>query len=567
MRLEMKKLLLMLATCALSFGASADIVLRQSTASQAVQIGPFVDSTGAVLSGLTISNTDVRLSKNGADIVAKNSGGCTYDESGMYTCTFDATDSSATGRLQVTVVETGALPVYHEFQVATAAVFDACCGSSGAPLTATDVWGAAARTLTAATNITSTGAAVPITSSRVDVSVGAYQSGLAPLQPTVAGRTLDVTTTGGAGIDWANVESPTTSLTLSGTTVGTATALTNLPTIPTAWITANGVATDAIGAAELAADAGTEIGTATWASTTRLLTAGTNIVLAKGTGITGFNDIAATDVWAAGTRTLTAGTNINGSTFTSIPWNASWDAEVQSEANDALTANFLDRIFAADYDPATKPGVSTALFNELIESDAGVSRFTANALEQGPAGGGGGTADWTADERTAIRSILGVPGSGTTPADPTVGILDTTRDLVADVPTNAELATALNGLNDLSSAEDQTAATAALNAYDGPTNTELAAALATADDATLAAIAALNNLSLTQVRSMVVEDQGTTVGLGCVNAVALAVLAGRASVSGSTVTYRDPSNNEIRAVVTHDSTGNRSSASITCPSY
>ena len=563
----MKKVLLLLATCALSFGATADIILREDTASQTVQLGPFVDSTGAVLSGLTISNTDVRISKNGADIVAKNSGGCTYDESGMYTCTFDATDSDTSGRLQVTVVETGALPVYHEFQVATTAVFDACCGSSGAPLTATDVWAAGTRTLTAATNITSSGAAVPITSSRVDVSVGAYQSGLAPLQPTVAGRTLDVTTTGAAGIDWANVEAPTTSLTLSGTTIGTATALTNLPTIPSNWITAAGIAPDAIGGSEIAADAGTEIGTATWASTTRLLTAGTNIVLAKGTGVTGFNDILATDVWAAATRTLTAGTNINGSTFTSIPWNASWDTEVQSEANDALTANFLDRIFAADYDPASKPGVSTALFNELIESNAGVSRFTAAALAQAPAGGGGGGTDWTVDERTAIRSILGVPGSGTTPADPTVGILDTTRDLVADVPTNAELATALNGLNDLSSAEAQTAATAALNAYDGPTNTELAAALATADDATLAAIAALNNLSLTQIRSMVVEDQGTTVGLGCVNAVALAVLAGRASVSGSTVTYRDPSNNEIRAVVTHDNTGNRSSASITCPSY
>lgn len=43
------------------------------------------------------------------------------------------------------------------------------------------------------------------------------------LRPTVSGRTLDVTTTGGAGIDWANVESPTTTVTLSGTTVKTAT--------------------------------------------------------------------------------------------------------------------------------------------------------------------------------------------------------------------------------------------------------------------------------------------------------------------------------------------------------
>lgn len=43
-----------------------------------------------------------------------------------------------------------------------------------------------------------------------------------------------------------------------------------------------------------------------WGTSTRILTAGTNIALAKGTGVTGFNDIAAADVWASATRTLTA---------------------------------------------------------------------------------------------------------------------------------------------------------------------------------------------------------------------------------------------------------------------
>lgn len=42
-----------------------------------------------------------------------------------------------------------------------------------------------------------------------------------------------------------------------------------------------------------------------WEYATRVLTAGTNIALAKGTGVTGFNDIAAADVWAVGTRALT----------------------------------------------------------------------------------------------------------------------------------------------------------------------------------------------------------------------------------------------------------------------
>lgn len=42
------------------------------------------------------------------------------------------------------------------------------------------------------------------------------------LRPTTAGRTLDVSATGEAGIDWANIGAPTTSQNLSGTTISTA---------------------------------------------------------------------------------------------------------------------------------------------------------------------------------------------------------------------------------------------------------------------------------------------------------------------------------------------------------
>lgn len=42
------------------------------------------------------------------------------------------------------------------------------------------------------------------------------------LAPTTAGRTLDVSAGGEAGIDWSNVGSPTTTLNLSGTTIGVA---------------------------------------------------------------------------------------------------------------------------------------------------------------------------------------------------------------------------------------------------------------------------------------------------------------------------------------------------------
>lgn len=42
-----------------------------------------------------------------------------------------------------------------------------------------------------------------------------------PLIPTTAGRTLDVSATGEAGLDWANIGSPTTTVAFTGTTIAT----------------------------------------------------------------------------------------------------------------------------------------------------------------------------------------------------------------------------------------------------------------------------------------------------------------------------------------------------------
>ena len=69
---------------------------------------------------------------------------------------------------------------------------------------------------------------------------------------------------------------------------------------------------------------------------------------------------------------------------------ATWKTSINTEVDTALADIHLDHLLAVDYDPASKPGTATALLNELIENDGGVSRFTANALEQAPSGGGGG---------------------------------------------------------------------------------------------------------------------------------------------------------------------------------
>ena len=73
---------------------------------------------------------------------------------------------------------------------------------------------------------------------------------------------------------------------------------------------------------------------------------------------TGFSTHSAADVWSVATRVLTAGTNVNGSTFTAIPWNAAWDAEVQSEVQDALDAAVAE---PGQGTPAANASISTKI--------------------------------------------------------------------------------------------------------------------------------------------------------------------------------------------------------------
>lgn len=72
-------------------------------------------------------------------------------------------------------------------------------------------------------------------------------------------------------------------------------------------------------------------------------------------------------------------------------------AQVNAEVDSAIETYHLDHLLATDYDPANKPGVATALLNEMVENDGGVSRYTANALEQAPTGGSAPTASEIAD--------------------------------------------------------------------------------------------------------------------------------------------------------------------------
>lgn len=200
--------------------------LRQSTASQEISLGQFLDSTDGNTEedGLTIASTDIKLRKGGATILtSKNSGGATNISNGVYHATLDATDTNTLGILEVYVHVTGALATKSTYMILPATSYDALVVNG---------------------------------LNNFDAS-----------NDTVANVTLVSTTTTNTdmrGTDGANTTTPPT-------------------------------------AAQI------------WAEPTRVLTAGTNIALAKGVGVTGFNDLSFSDMW---TGTLTESYAADGAAMT-----------------------------------------------------------------------------------------------------------------------------------------------------------------------------------------------------------------------------------------------------------
>lgn len=222
------------------------LVLRQSTAVD-VLIGPFVDSTDGDTeeTALTIANTDVKLSKNGQTLAAKNDATtCAHDANGMYNCELDATDTNTVGTLVLFVHVSGALAARHEFQVIEEAVYD------------------------------------------ITYAASAY----GPVQADVAGRQLAINAS--SQVD-ANVQAISDD----------ATAATNMESF------------------------------------------------FDGTGYAGTNNVIPTVTTLTGHTPQTgdsfARIGANGAGLSAVPWNASWDAEVESEVNDALVALGLDHLVGA----------------------------------------------------------------------------------------------------------------------------------------------------------------------------------------------------------------------------
>lgn len=231
-----------------------------------------------------------------------------------------------------------------------------------------------------------------------------------------------------------------------------------------------------------------------------------------------------------------------------VTWNASAAAQIQSEANDALVANHLDHLLAATYDPASKPGASDALLNELIESDGGVSRYTANALEQAPTGGSAPSAADIADAvwEEALTDHNGTPGS----TAEALGAAGSAGDPWATtLPGSYSSGQAGKIIGDNLNATIGSRATQT-SVDDLPTNAELASALSTI----AAAIDDIPDALLDQVDG--VETDLTVRGA---LRLTLAALAGKLSgANTSTTTIRNVGDTKDRIIATTDATGRTS---------
>lgn len=178
------------------------IYLKQSTASQEVALGYFVDSTdgNTEKTALTIANTDIRLHKAGATTLANPSAGATHISNGIYYWVADATDSNTLGPMVVYCHPTGALAVRVECCVLAANVYDSLIGGGDLLDVSTAQWLGSAPSA--------------LISGRVDVSLGAIGSSTTALTAFKSAVQGNVIGTIGSG-------STTTSLVTSSVTPAT----------------------------------------------------------------------------------------------------------------------------------------------------------------------------------------------------------------------------------------------------------------------------------------------------------------------------------------------------------
>jgi phosphohistidine swiveling domain-containing protein len=384
---------------------------------------------------LAITNAvvgDFRLAKNGT--VATLSGATvTHDANGYYLIALTTGNTDTTGRLVLTSGNAAHSMASHHWSVLPASVFDAiytnATNSTGGLVTATGSITALAGAIATTTNITQasgvtlaatthTGATIPTVTSVTNGVIVTTNNDKTGYTATVSDKTGFKLASDGL----AQVTSWTVAITgnITGNMTGSVGSISGV-TFPTYF-------------GSLGINSSGHISRVVLVDTTT-----TN------TDMRGTDGAALASSWTA-TRAgyldgVLIAANYNQRTV-SVTGSNHVAADIhESQANsihettfdtDAMSARVIASDAATEIANSVAATQALARLDSMIESDgAGQFRFDTIALSMAPAGGGGGGTDWTANERTAIRSILGIPTSGTTPTDPTEGILDQIRDQTA----------------------------------------------------------------------------------------------------------------------------------------
>ena len=331
--------------------------LKQSTASQEVMLGPFLDDTdGATAETMSLANTDIKISKAGADFANKNSGGGTDKTNGFKLITLDATDTATVGELVISCKMSGALPVFKFCWVLEEAIYDAIYAPS------------ATLAASVASILEDTGTTIPATIATVDTVVDAVK---------VVTDAISSNGSGLSAVPWnsswdAEVQSE----------VADALVAIGLDHLVSASVAGSDVVDNSI-VAKLVSKESTadwddfvnttdslqalrDRGDASWTtggggsapSAAAIADAVWDEATSGHTSSGTFGEQVKTDIDAILLDTAEIGSA--GAGLTAVPWNAAWDAEVQSECTDALNA----------YDPPTKAEMDAMWTTAATESYA-----------------------------------------------------------------------------------------------------------------------------------------------------------------------------------------------------
>lgn len=401
------------------------MILKQSTA-VILKMGPFVDSTDGVTAetGLTIAQADIQISKNGAAFAQTSDAAptTTHDADGWYPIPLTTTDTGTLGHITIQVTMAGALPVWRDYEVVPANVYDSWV--AGTDLLQTDLQEVdgsapnAANLSTACGNYSATrglaGTALPAAAADAAGGLPISDAGgldLDTMDSNVAAVLVDTGTTlpgvlgtpAGADLatDIAAVKTDTAAILVdTGTTLethltdikGAGWVDENLTTIDAnvdAVLVDTGTTIPGVLGTPAGADLATDIAAVKTDTAAVLVDTGTTIPATLGTPAD--TDLA-TDIANVQTDT-TAILEDTGTTLPAAIAALPDAAAINAEVDTALTDIHLDHLFAAAFNAAAKPGDANAFLNSMVEDDGGGSnnpQFTTKALENGPGGAASG---------------------------------------------------------------------------------------------------------------------------------------------------------------------------------